>query len=162
AATTVELDHLGSNGLPDEGREILDRTQVHLGTGQESADAHIHGQTTLHHLHHTAFDRGPAVMRRGDRVPDLDLVRLVLRGNDQSLVVLLGLEVDLDVVTDPGQRSAMAELLDGDRALALVADVDENLAVAHLHDAASHDLAFLDVAHATGQPVGHALLEGLI
>src|SRR5262249_36228478 len=112
-------------------------------------------------LGHPAFDRRAAVVRLGDLVPDLDLVRLVLGEDDQSFVVLLGLEVDLDLLADLGQAARVPELLDGDRALALVADVDEHLAVAHLDHAAADDLALLDVAHAAVDPLLHALLGGL-
>jgi hypothetical protein len=96
-----------------------------------------------------------------DLVPDLDLVGLVLGEDDEPFVVLLGLEVDLDLLADLGQAARVPELLDRDRALALVSDVDENLAVAHLDHATAHDLAFLDIAHATVEPVLHALLGGV-
>ena len=56
----------------------------------------------------------------------------------------------------------MAEFLDGDGPLALVADVHEDLAVAHLDHPPPDDLALLDVADAPGKPVRHALLGGLI
>ena len=161
AAPPIELDHLRPDALAHQRPEVLDRAQIHLGSGQEGPDAHVHGQPSLHHLHHAPLHGRPAVVRCGDGVPDLDLVRLVLGEDDQPFVVLLGLEVDLDVVAHLGQRP-VTKLLDGDGALALVADVDEDLAVAHLDDVAAHHLAFLDVAHATGKPVRHALLGGLI
>ena len=161
AAPPIELDHLRPDALAHQRPEVLDRAQIHLGSGQEGPDAHVHGQPSLHHLHHAPLHGRPAVVRCGDGVPDLDLVRLVLGEDDQPFVVLLGLEVDLDVVAHLGQRP-VTKLLDGDGALALVADVHEDLAVAHLDDVASHHLAFLDVAHATGKPVRHALLGGLI
>ena len=67
-----------------------------------------------------------------------------------------------DGVADLGQLPA--EFLRGDRALALVADVDEDLAAAHVDDAAANDLAFLELVggDALIEPVFHALLGLLV
>jgi hypothetical protein len=114
--------------------------------------------TTLDHL---ALDRGAAVVGLGNGVPDLDLVRLVLAEDDQPLAVLLGLEVDLDLVADLREGAGVAELLHGDGSLALVADVHEHFAVADLDHPAADDLPFLDVAHAAVEPILHALFGGV-
>src|SRR5262249_17512117 len=119
-------------------------------------------EPALDDLDHAPFHRHAAVVGARDRVPHLDLVGLVLGQDDEALVVLLRLQEDLDLVAGLRERSGMAELLDRDRALALAADVDEHLAIAHLDDATAHDLALLDVAHATGEPLLHALFEALI
>ena len=56
----------------------------------------------------------------------------------------------------------MAELLDGDGPLALVADVHEDLAIAYLDHPAADDLSFLDVAHSPLEPILHALLGAVV
>ena len=101
-------------------------------------------------------------MRARDGVPDLDLVGLVLGQDDEAFRVFLRLEVDLDLVADLGQPAA--ELLHGDGAFALVADVDEDLAAAHVDDAATDDLAFLELVggDGVGEPIFHAFLGLLV
>src|SRR4029453_14017735 len=88
----------------------------------------------------------------GDLVPHLDLVGLVLGEDDEPLRVFLGLEEDFDLVSHLG-RAAVAELLHGDGALALVADVHDHVARPYLDDATADHLPFLDVPHPAGQPV---------
>ena len=145
AAPPVELDDLGAHVLADQGSQVLDRTEVDLGSGQECLDPHVHRQATLHDFHDASFDRRALVVGLRDRVPDADLVRLLLGQDDQAFGVLLGLEVDVDVLPDLGQ--VPAELLDRDRALALVADVHEHLTGADVDDAAADDLAFFELGH---------------
>src|SRR4030095_15732703 len=158
AAAPVQLDDLGPDGLPHHASQVLARPQVPLRRGEERAHSHVDREAALDHLGHPAFHGRARVVGPGDLVPDLDLVRLVLGEDDQPFVVLLGLEVDLDLLADLGQHAGVPELLDGDRALALVADVHEHLAVAHLDHAAANYLAFLDVTDAAVEPVLHALL----
>src|SRR5213594_2954015 len=123
--------------------------------------AAVDGEAALDDLHHAALDRLGLLIRLGDRVPDLDLVRFVLGQDDQAFGVLLGLEVDLDLLADLRQRAVAVELLDRDRALALVADVDEHFAAADVDHAAPDDLAFLELARRRAflEPVLHAFLR---
>ena len=100
-------------------------------------------------------------MGLGDGVPHLDLVGLVLAEDDQPFTVLLGLEIDLDLVAELRQRAGVAEFFDGDGSFALVADVHQHLAVADLDHRAADDLPFFDVAHAAIEPILHAFLGGV-
>src|SRR5207249_2153952 len=159
AAAPVQLDHLRADRLPDHRGEVLHGPEVHLRAGEEGLHAHVHRQAALDDLHDPALDRQPLVVGLSDRVPHLDLVGLVLREDDQPLGVLLRLEVDLDVVADLGELAVTMKLLDGDRALALVADVHEDLRRGHLDDAAPYDLALLELAGGPlVEPVVHPLL----
>ena len=107
AAAAVELDDLGPDGLAHHGAEVLDRPEVDLRAGQERAHAHVHREAALDDLHHAPLDGRCRSRRTWTRVPDLDLVGLVLGEDDEALVVLLGLEVDLDLVADlRGSRCA--------------------------------------------------------
>src|SRR2546426_10393705 len=163
ATAPVQLDHLRADRLPDHRGEVLHGPEVHLRAGEEGLHAHVHRQAALDDLHDPALDRQPLVVGLRDRVPHLDLVGLVFREDDQPLGVLLRLEVDLDLVADLGELAVTVELLDRDRALALVADVHEDLRRGHLDDAAAHDLALLELAgRALAEPVLHPLLGRLV
>src|SRR2546426_4521873 len=56
----------------------------------------------------------------------------------RSLGVLFRLEVDFDLLADLGELAVTVKFLDRNRALALVADVHEDLRRGHLDDAAAH------------------------
>src|SRR5438876_2896 len=163
AAAPVHLDHLRANRLPDHRGEILDGAEVHLRAGEEGLHAHVHRHAALDDLDDPALDGQPLLVGLHDRVPHLDLVGLVLREDDQPLGVLLGLEVDLDLLADPGELAVTVKLLDRDRALALVADVHEDLRRGHLDDTAAHDLALLELAAGPFvEPVLHPLLGRVV
>src|SRR3989449_6544405 len=114
AAATVELDDLGPNRLADHGGQILHRAQVHLGARQERLDADVDGEAALDDLDHAAFHRRALLVGLGDRVPDLDLVGLVLREDDEPLGVFLGFEVHLDLFAHLRQGAVAVELLHPD------------------------------------------------
>src|SRR3989454_560826 len=161
AAAAVELDDLGPNRLADHGGQILHRAQVHLGARQERLDPDVDREAALDDLDHAAFHRRALLVGLGDRVPDLDLVGLVLGENDEPFGVLFGFEVHLDLFADLRQGAVPVEFLDRDRPFALVADVDEDLAGADVDHAAADDLSFLELGHAVVIPVLHALLGRL-
>ena len=117
-------------------------------TAKFRLDAHVDGQAALDHLHDLPVDRRALHVGPRDDVPDLDLVGLLLGEDDEALGVFLGLEVDLDLLADLGRDPAPVELVDRDRALALVADVD-------------NDLAFLQVLQALLLHIFDLVLLGL-
>src|SRR6266480_2543556 len=159
AAAPVQLDHLRADRLPDHRGEILDGPEVHLRAGEEGLHAHVHRQAPLDDLDDAALDGQALLVRLRDRVPYLDLVGLVLREDDEPLGVFFGLEVHLDLVADPGELAVTVKLVDRDRALALVADVHEDLRGGHLDDAATDDLALLELAAgAFVEPLLHPFL----
>ena len=102
AAPAVELDHLRADRLSQHRGQVLHGPQVDLGARQERLDADIDREAALHHLDDTALDGRALLVRAGDAIPHLDLVRLVLGEDDEPLVVLLGLQVHLDLVPDLG------------------------------------------------------------
>src|SRR5262249_27748277 len=128
--------------------EVLHRPEIDLGPWQERLHPDVDGEAALHDLHDLALDRRTLLVRLGDDVPDLDLVRLLLREDDQALRVFLGLEVDLDLFADLGDDPAPMELVEGDGPLALVPDVDEHLAALDVDDRPADDLALVQVLEA--------------
>src|SRR4029450_8438292 len=164
APAAIELDDLGADGLPDHAGEVLHRPQVDLRAGQERLHAHVHAQTALDDLHHAPLDRRALFTGLGDGVPHLDLVGLVLGEDDEPFGILLGLEVDLDLLAHLRHDAVPVELLDGDRAFALVAHVHQHLAGADVDDAAADDLALFELVgtRAFLEPVlRHPLLRPL-
>src|SRR3990172_8229184 len=162
AAAPVELDDPGPDRLPHQGDQVLHGAQVDLGAREKRLHPDVDREPALHDLHDPPLDGQPLLVRLGDRVPDLDLAGVSPGEAAPPLGVLLGLEVDLDLVADAGQRPVPLELLDRDRALALVAHVDEHLTRADVDDAPADDLAFLELAgRGLAVPVLHPFLGRL-
>src|SRR5208282_5323085 len=138
-------------GLADELIEVADGPQIDLGAGQERLHAAADGdrQAALHPLADGAFDELVALARGGDLIPHLHLVCLLLGKHDQAVVVLAALDVDVHLVAglDLGLALRVGELAQGDDALALAADVDDDVVALHGDDRAFDDLAlFAEVA----------------
>ena len=83
----------------------------------------------------------------GDLVPHLQLVGLLLGEDAQAVVVLAALEEDVDLVAGLDRDVAVGagELLERDLAFGLVADVDDDVILVQLDDAAVDDVAFFDL-----------------
>src|SRR5213594_1261017 len=158
AAAAIELDDLRPDRLAHHGGQVLHRPEVHLRARQERLDPDVDGEAALDDLDHPPLDRRGFLVRLGDRVPNLDLVGLVLREDDEAFGVLLGLEVDLDLLAHLRQHAVPVELLDRDRSLALVTHVHEHLARADVDDTAADDLTLFELGDAGAVPVLHPFL----
>src|SRR5712664_926383 len=160
AALLVELDDLELVLLADQLIEIADRTEIDLRARQERLDADVDGKPALHPADDGALDELVALARSRDLVPDAHLVGLLLGEDHHPGVVLTGLEEHVDLVADldVGLALDQAELLDGDLALALVADVDDGVVLGDLDDAALDDLVLLQLAFSAAFGL-EALLE---
>ncbi len=144
AAAAVHLDDLHVEGLAEVGVQVADRFDVHLAAGQEGADADIHGQAALDLLQHDAMDGHVGTEGLLDLVPDLHLLG-AFAGNAHVAVDIL--EVLQEHFHDIAHRDAngpvrVVELVDIDGARAFVADVDDDILAADLHDMALDDLFF--------------------
>src|SRR5262249_6259170 len=84
--------------------------------------------------------------RARDLVPHLEAVRLLLRQHAEAVLVLAALEEDVDLVAllDADRAIGLRELVERDRPLALVTDVDDDIVLADVDDLALDDVAFLD------------------
>ena len=101
AALLVELDDLELEGLAEKPVEVSDRTEVDLRARKEGlhSAANRHGEAALHALRDGAFDQLVTLTRGADLIPDLELVGFFLRETDEAILVLFGLDEDVDAFT---------------------------------------------------------------
>ena len=138
-ARAVELDHLAAELLAHELVEVLDAADVDERGGQEAAHAEVEDQAALDDLDHLPLTGSPLSAAPLDRLPG-ELEAGALLGEDQpALGVLLGEHERVDLVAERDlvgrvDRAPDRELGDGDDALRLVADVDEDLVLVDADD----------------------------
>ncbi len=153
----VDLDDLGLDDLADVLADVRRAAQVDLRGGQEDRHADVDEQAALDLAQHLAADGVAFLVVAEDLVPaDLE-VRLALR--EDHLAV--GHDLDdhhLDLGAD--LRVVLVELLAGHVALALVADVDDDVVVVLGDDEAGDDGAQLEAA-AVAVEVGEQGLLGV-
>src|SRR5689334_1823950 len=149
-AAAVELDDLAQQRLVAVLLEILDATDVDQRRGQEAPHAEVDDQAALDDLDDLALDRLAALGRCLDALPRLLEAGALLRENQPALGVLLlehervDLLADLDLVVRV-DGAADRELGDGDDALRLVADVDQDLVLVDADHGAGDDVALVEV-----------------
>src|SRR5690606_16919458 len=128
AAPLVELDDLELELLADELVQVARRAQLHLAPRQEGAHADVHLQAALDPRDDGALDELVLGVLLIELLPDLELVRLLLREHAEAILVLARFDEDVDRVPDrdPDLPVLGGELTDVDETLGLVADVDED------------------------------------
>ena len=145
AELLVDLHHLELHGLVYIYVVVANGLHVDLRTGQERLDAeHVDDHTALRAALDVTLDDLVVGQRLVDAIPRFELTRLLVRKRQLAVLVLGRLHVDLDLLAY-GQFGVVAEFGNGNDALALVADVDDNLALADAHDRALDHLADGDV-----------------
>ena len=151
AALLVELDDLERELLADELVQVADGPQVHLGAGEEGFDADVHRQSTLDPGDDGAFYDLVLLAGPGNLLPHLEPVGLLLGKDAQPAVVLHGLHQHVDLVTYGNLHFAVAlELVEGNLALALEADVDHGVVAGHVDDIATDDVTRFDLCPRKG------------
>src|SRR5262245_22572239 len=150
AALLVDLDDAHAQFLTAQRIEVAHRAHVDLRPRQERADADVHGETALDAFDDAADDDLALGIGLLDLVPDLHLLGLLAREDDVTFTVLGALEQDVDGVAglDGHLAGLIHELVDGNDAFRLVADVDNHFGWRDFENGALHDLAFRDVAEA--------------
>ena len=144
AALLVDLDDAHPELLPLQRVEVADRPHVDLAAGQERAHADVDGEAALDALDDAADH--DLLLGEGalDLVPNLHLLGLLARQHDVAFTILGALEQHVDDVA--GLHGDLAgfveELVDGDDAFGLVADVDDDFAVGDFENRALDDFAF--------------------
>ena len=129
--------------------EVRHAPDVDERGGQEAADPEVDDQAALDDLDDRADDRLAGLGRRLDAAPGA-LEAGALLGEDQpAVLVLLGEDEGVDLLAELDlvvrvDGLADRQLVGGDDALALVADVDEDLVVVDAHDVAGDDVALFE------------------
>ena len=123
----VNLDDLKLKGLVDQAIEITDRVQVDLGARKKRFDPNVDHHPTLNAGQHTTLDHRLVFVGLFQILPDLHLVRFLL-GQDQIALGILPLfDVDLNRVADlQDAQFLVGELIDRNRALRLISDIDDD------------------------------------
>src|SRR6185436_19987388 len=146
AALLVELDDLEAVLLADERVQVAHRAQVHLRTGQERLHAAADGdrQAALHARADGSFDELVALARAGDLIPNFQAIGFLLGTHAQPVFVLAALEENVDLVAflDRDGSVGLRELVERDRSFWLGADVDDEVVLAGVIQAAFVDVAF--------------------
>ena len=151
-ARAVELDDFALQRLAHELVEVVDAADVDQRGGQEAAHPEVEDQATLDDLDDAAFDRFAGIGGDLDAAPSL-LEAGALLGKDQTaLGVLLGEDQRVDLLAELDlfgrvDRLADRELVGGNDALGLVADVDEDLVFVDPDDLAVDDVALIEGDH---------------
>ncbi len=159
AALLVELDDLELVGLAQELLQVLHRPQVHLGTGQEGLDANVDLESALDPGDDGAGHGLVPLHGLGDLLPCLHQVSLLLGENELPTVLVHRVQVDVDLVADRDLQTIFGpgELVLGNGAFGLVANVDHHAFVCDADDGACHHRLLL---HGGGVEVGvHQRLE---
>ena len=148
-ARAVQLDDLALDLGAEELVQVLDAADVDQRGGQEAAHAQVDDQAALDDLDHGALD-GLAGLGGGlDLAPGLLEARALLGEDEPAVLVLLGEDEGVDLLAELHlvvriDRLADRELIHRNDALALVADVDQDLVLVDAHDLARHDVALLE------------------
>ena len=148
-ARAVELDHLRLDLRAHVFVEVGHSPDVHERGGQEAAHPEVDDQAALDDLDDRSLDRLAGLGGRFDAPPGLLEARALLRHDQAAVLILLGHDDRIDLLAEVNlvvgvDRLANRELVRGDDALGLVADVDQNLVLVDADHVARHDLALLD------------------
>ena len=143
--TLVELDDLEVVGLPDQVLDVRNPAQSDLRSRQEGIDAHeVDGYAALDLAGQHTLDRHVVLVGFLDLLPDAEEVGLLLGEHDDAIVVFEALEKDLDL-TALFELIGVLELIEGNGALTLEAELEDDGLFGDLEDLGLDDLTFTDV-----------------
>ena len=151
----VDLDYLELHRLAYEYVVVADGLHVNLRTGQEGLDAEdVYNHTALRAALDVTLDDFLALKGCIDTLPRLAGTSLLVREYELATLVFLIVNVNFNHVTHL-QVGVVAEFAYGDDAIALVADVYNNLALVDRDNRTFHNLVLVDTAK--GAVVGFLL-----
>ena len=153
AAAPVHLEDLERLRHVHQRRDVAHRTDVDLAARQEGDRAvEIDGEAALDLVEDDAFDLFVLLERLLELDPALLAPRLVARDDGLAERVLDPLEIDFDLVAEPGRRIAavIGEFLEGDAPFGLEADVDDGHVLFDRDDLALDDRSFERFVGAVG------------
>ena len=151
AAVAVDLENAEFEGLIDEGVHVRDRTEVHMGAGQEGFHAaDIDGVAALDAAHDAAFDDLVVFLHLLELVEDLHALGLLKGQADGAVAFILVHNEDVDDVPDLNRYIALfvEEFTGGDLTFGLEVHVHQDIFFINFDDGAFDDRAFLQFAKA--------------
>ena len=146
-AIAIHLDDAAADLLADVLLEVLDATDVDQRRGQEAAHAEIDDEAALDDFDDVAGDRLAALEGRFDALPCLLEAGALLAEDETPIGVFLGHDQRVDLFAEMHLVGGVnvladAQFIDGDDALGLVADVDEDLVLVDADHVSCDDIAF--------------------
>ena len=145
AELLIDLDDLEFHGLVHVYVVVANGFHVDLRSGQERLDAeHVDDHAALRAALDVTLDDLVVGQRLVDAIPRFELTRLLVRKRQLAVLVLGRLHVDLDLLAY-GQFGVVAEFGNGNDALALIADIDDNLALVDTRYGSLDHFADVDV-----------------
>src|SRR5262249_50329748 len=149
AAGLVDLEDLALDRLADVVGDVRWPADVHLAGRQEDVDADVDEQAALDLASDKAGDDVSLLVLLHDLAPFLLTFRLAVGQDDGAGLVLDGVEQNLNLVADLRRDdlvgALVVPLLQGDDALALVADVHDHVVADDAGDPAGDDLVDLEL-----------------
>ena len=150
--------------LPTYGWQVAHTAQLDERCRQEATEADVDDETALDDLDHRTLDHAVGLLDLLDRAPRPLVLRTLLRQDEAPFLVLLGEDERFDLLAERHDLVrvdvvADAQLAGRDHALALVADVEQDLVLVDLHHGAVDELAVLDVDHRAVDGVGERHAE---
>ena len=150
----VDLDDLKFESFSEVIVEVARGDHVNLRCGQERLDADIDGQATLDLAADLAFDGAALIAERDDPVPVFLLLGFLVREDHHAVVVLDFLEEHFDLAPDHN-AFGVEELVLGNQAFRLVADIHQDFILAHVDDGALHDATLDELLHCIREVLLH-------
>ena len=145
AELLIDLHDLELHGLVHVYVVVANGFHVDLRSGQERLDAeHVDDHTALRAALDVTLDDFVLLQRFVDTVPRLELPGFLVRKGQLAVLVLGRLHVDFDLVAYL-QVGVVAELRYRDDTLALIADIDDNLALVDTRYGSLDHFADVDV-----------------
>ena len=144
-ARAVQLDDLALDLRAEELVQVLDAPDVDERGGQEAAHPEVDYEAALDDLDDGPLDRLAGLGRSLDLAPRLLEARALLGEHEPPVLVLLGEDQGVDLLAELDfvvriDRLADRELIHRNDALALVADVNQDLVLIDPDDVARNDV----------------------
>ena len=145
-ALVIKVDDLEPQALTDEFVEIADRLAANLRGGDKAAHAEVDENAALDDLRDRRLDDFVVVVRGDDLFPGLERASAAFAQEQRTVLIVDAVNHDFERVADLEVfgLDGEAEFAEGQRALGLAADVDEQFVLVLRDDDAGEHLAFIE------------------
>src|ERR1017187_9604481 len=145
-AAAVELDDLDRYILSEESIQIVNGADIDLRTGHEGGNADIHGESTFDAASDAAGDHQSIAMGFFKIIPAADAASFFVRKQNVTFwlhALAIDHHVDQIAGLDLDTAVGLSELFDGNEALGLVSEVDDDVSIVKFYNAALEQFAFM-------------------